>query len=101
LDAGPELAAVTFAWLDEPGAVPSAPAFERRGPAAGIQPVSPSLARAAVVRRLGGFYEKGSRYGEGGNRRARPEPLRLVSTLATTTLGTLAGRLDRPRKGIR
>jgi|SRR5271157_980700 len=85
LDADPTLAAVTFAWLDQPGAIPSAPVFQRRGLAGGIQPVSPSLApsllvamvifmwpvstvaRAEVVRRFGGFYEKGVRYGEDGH----------------------------------
>jgi glycosyltransferase involved in cell wall biosynthesis len=85
LDADPALAAVTFAWLDQPGAASSAPAFQRRGLAAGIQPVAPALApsllvamvifmwpvstvaRAAVVRRFGGFYEKGARYGEDGH----------------------------------
>jgi glycosyltransferase involved in cell wall biosynthesis len=85
LDADPALAAVTFAWLDEPGAVPAAPLFQRRGLTGGIQPVSPRLApsllvamvifmwpvstvaRAEVVRRFGGFYEKGVRYGEDGH----------------------------------
>jgi glycosyltransferase involved in cell wall biosynthesis len=85
LDADPALAAVTFAWLDQPGSIPSAPVFQRRGLAGGIQPVSPGLApsllvamvifmwpvatvaRAEVVRRFGGFYEKGVRYGEDGH----------------------------------
>jgi GT2 family glycosyltransferase len=212
LDADPALAAVTFAWLDQPGSIPSAPVFQRRGIAGGIQPVSPDLApsrlaamvvfmspvstvaRAEVVRRFGGFCASGVRYGEdahlwiqvllnapvrfamepaahfhrdasalSGNRRAVrpvepfltdpgdvrrvcPEPLRdllerflclralktsctlaywgqwregaalrrrffhrgcwtaplcLVSLLATTPLGALAGRLDRLRRGIR
>jgi glycosyltransferase involved in cell wall biosynthesis len=211
LDADPALGAVTFAWLDQPGAIDCVPGFQRRGLTDGIQPVSPALApsllvamtifmspcstvaRAEVVRRFGGFYEKGVRFGEdghlwikvllnapvrfvmepaaqfhreasalSGNRRAvRPvepfltdpedvrrvcpaplrdllerflclralktsctlaywghwrdgaalrrrffhrgcwaAPLNLVSRLATTPLGALAGRLDRWRKGI-
>jgi GT2 family glycosyltransferase len=212
LDEDPALAAVTFAWLDQPGANSSVPVYRRRGLSGGIQPVTPDLApsllvtmvifmwpvstvmRADALRRFGGFYEKGVRFGEdghlwiklllnapvrfvmepaahfnheasslSGNRRAMrpvepfltdpgdvrqacPEPLRsllerflclralktsctlaywghwrqgavlrrrffhrgcwkarlnLVSRLATTPLGSLAGRLDRWRKGIR
>jgi glycosyltransferase involved in cell wall biosynthesis len=211
LDAEPEIAAVTFSWVDQPAGLCCAPALQRRGLVGGIQPISPSLSpsvmvamiifmwpvttvvRAEVVRRFGGFYEKGARYGEdghlfvkvllnepvrfdlqpgahfyrnasslSGNRRAmRPiepfltdpgdlrrvcpeplrgllegflcmralktsctlaywghwregaalrrrfshrgcrwEPMRLISLVATTPLGALAGRLDRWRKGI-
>ena len=85
LDRDPELAAVTFAWMDQPAAVSSASEFQRRGLAGGIQPISPALppsrlvamvifmwpvstvARADVVRRFGGFYEKGVRFGEDGH----------------------------------
>jgi glycosyltransferase involved in cell wall biosynthesis len=99
LDADPALAAVTFAWLDQPGSVPSAPAFIRRGLRDGIQPVSPALplsllltmvvfmspvstvARVDVVRRFGGFYEKGVRFGEDGHLWIKVllnEPVRFV-----------------------
>jgi GT2 family glycosyltransferase len=212
LDADPALAAVAFAWVDQPGSIPTAPMFQRQGLAGGVQPISPSLdpsrlvamvvlmspvttvARGDAVRQFGGFYENGARFGEdahlwikvllnapvffvmeagahfhrdasslSGNRRAVrpvepfltdpgdvrrvcPEPLRdllerflclralktsctlaywgqwregaalrrrffhrgcwmaplcLVSFLATTPLGALAGRLDRLRRGIR
>ena len=85
LDGEPDVAAVTFSWFDHPGAVPSAPVYQRRGLRTGIQPVSPDLpasllgamvifmwpvttmARAAAVRRFGGFYEKGVRFGEDGH----------------------------------
>ncbi|HUA63322.1 MAG TPA: glycosyltransferase [Verrucomicrobiae bacterium] len=81
----PDLAAVTFSWFDHPGAIPSAPVYQRRGLRAGIQPVTPDLpasllgamvifmwpvttiARTGVVRRFGGFYEKGVRFGEDGH----------------------------------
>ncbi len=85
LDQDPNVAAVTFAWLDEPGAGSSADFWQRRGLRSGIQPVSPSLApsmlgamvifmwpvstlaRTDMVRRFGGFYEKGVRFGEDGH----------------------------------
>jgi len=85
LEQDSSLAAVTFGWLDHPGAISSAEVWQRRGLRGGIQPVSPDLpasllgamvifmwpvttmVRAAVARRFGGFYEKGVRYGEDGH----------------------------------
>ncbi len=85
LDAEPEIAAITFSWVDQPVGVSCVPALQRRGLVGGIQPISPTLApsvmvamiilmwpvttvvRAEVVRRFGGFYEKGARYGEDGH----------------------------------
>jgi glycosyltransferase involved in cell wall biosynthesis len=85
LEADGSLAAVTLAWLDEPGSVPTVPGFRRRGLSDGIQPIAPALdaarlvamvifmwpvstvVRTAAARRFGGFYEHGARYGEDGH----------------------------------
>lgn len=80
---GPDVATVTSGYFDVPPNVSREPLWRRRGITGGIQRVDPAtpvrqlvhrlaymspcstLARAAVVRRWGGFYSRdGCRYGE-------------------------------------
>lgn len=104
LRAEAELGALSFAWVDQPGGRSSALRFERRGLHSGIQSVSPSMpasrlsdmvifmappstiARTDAVRKFGGFYEHGSRYGEDGHlwiKMLLNEPVRFVLEPAT------------------
>ena len=99
LQAEPELGALSFAWFDQPAGSSSAPVFERRGLRNGVQSVSPSMsaarlsdmvifmcppstmARTDAARKLGGFYEHGSCYGEDGHlwiKMLLNEPVRFV-----------------------
>ncbi|HWQ52527.1 MAG TPA: glycosyltransferase family A protein [Bryobacteraceae bacterium] len=82
LDAHPTAASVSSAWIDYPGKIPCAAVWSRRGISEGLHRLSPStplglfaamvtymtpcttIARASVLRRLGGFQGNGCRYAE-------------------------------------